>query len=100
MKCKTMQDLRADVNCHPPYVTQNAMGRDIIAKGTVICKDEFPLADCVTLVLNGLAIPFDEECSKACNLTQVAIDAKIAAMEKMLHPKEDEDDEFEDEDDE
>lgn len=100
MKCKTVQDLRADVNCHPPYVTKNVMGREIVAAGTVICRDEFPLADCVTLVLNGLAIPVDEECQKACNLTQVELDRKVAAMEKMLHPKEDEEDEFEDEEEE
>ena len=98
MKCKTTQDLRCDVNCHPPYITKNAMGRDVIAKGTIICRDEFALADCVSLVRNGLAIPMDDECRKACDMSQAKIDAAVAAMEKMLHPKEDEEDEFEEED--
>jgi len=99
VKCKTTQDLRCDVNCFPGYVTQNIMGRDIIAKGTVICRDEFALADCVTLVLNGLAVPVDDECRAACNLDAAQIAAKVAAMEKMLHPPEDEDDdEYEDDD--
>ena len=99
MKCKTVQDLRADVNCYPGYVTQNVMGRDIIAKGTVICRAEFALANCVSLVLNGLAVPFDDECRDACNLNEVQIAAKVAAMEKMLHPPEDdsEDDDEEEE---
>lgn len=76
------------------------MGRDIIAKGTIICRDEFALADCVTLVLNGLAIPFDEECKAACNLDAMQIAAKVAAMEKLLHPTEVDEDEDEDEEDE
>lgn len=99
MKCQTTQDLRTDVGCFPKYITQNIMGRDIIAKGTIICKDEFPLADCVTLVLNGLAVPVDDECRAACNLNEAQIAAKVAAMEKMLHPDTDvDDDEFDEED--
>ena len=96
MKCKTVQDLRCDVHCYPGYISQNVMGRDVIAKGTIICRDEFALADCVSLVRNGLAIPMDEECRKASDMSQAKIDAAVAAMEKMLHPKEDdEEDEYE-----
>lgn len=100
MKCQTTQDLRADVNCLPAYVTKNSMGRDVIARGTVICRDEFPPADCVTLVLNGLAVPVDDECREACNLDAAQIAAKVAAMERMLHPPEDDSDDEFDEDDE
>ena len=97
MKCKTTHDIRADVNCFPKYVTQNIMGRDIIAKGTVICRDEFALADCVSLVMNGLAMPVDDECRMACNLDAAQIAAKVEAMERLLHPPLDEDDEDDDE---
>lgn len=96
MKCQTVHDIRADINCFPGYVTQNIMGRDIIAKGTIICRDQFALADCVALVMNGLAVPLDDECRAACNLDAAQIAAKVAAMDKLLHPSdvdEDEDDE-------
>lgn len=97
MKCKTIREIRADVNCFPKYVTLNAAGREVIATGTVICRDEFPLADCVTLVLNGLAIPEDDECRKACNRTDSEITAAREAMDRLLNPDsyDDDDDNFE-----
>ena len=87
MKCKTIREIRADVNCHPPYVSKNSLGRDVIAAGVVICKEEFPLADCVTLVQNGLAIPEDEECRLACNRTEHQLAAARMAMTKLLSGK-------------
>lgn len=99
MKCKTIRDIRADVNCHPAYVSKNAMGRDVIAAGVVICREEFPLADCVTLVLNGLAIPEDEECRAACNRTESQLQDAREAMEKLLNPPEEDEEDYEDEED-
>ena len=89
-----------DVNYFPGYITKNIMGRGIIAKGTMICRDAFALADCVTLVLNGLAVPVDDECRAACNVSEAQIAAKVEAMEKMLHPPEDDDDDEEDDEEE
>ena len=101
MKCKTIREIRCDVNCHPAYVSKNSEGRDVIAPGVVICRDEFPLADCVTLVLNGMAIPDDEECRLACNRSESQLQAARDAMERMLNPPvEDEEDDDEDEEDE
>jgi len=101
VKCKTIREIRCDVNCHPAYVSKNASGRDVIAPGVVICREEFPLADCVTLVLNGLAIPEDDECRLACNRSDAQLQAARDAMEKLLNPPvEDEDDDDEDEEDE
>jgi hypothetical protein len=103
MKCKTIRDISADVNCHPPYVSLNLLGRKVIKAGTTICKEEFSLADCVTLVLNGLAIPEDDECRAACNRTEFQIAAAKAAMDKLLSGKSlsglDEDEEENEEDD-
>lgn len=84
MKCKTIRDVRADVNCYPQYVTLDAAGRKVIAAGTVICKDEFPLADCVTLVVNGLAVPEDDECREACGKSAAELSAARAAMTRLL----------------
>ena len=100
MKCKTIREIRCDVNCHPAYVSTNAAGRDVIAPGVVICRDEFPLADCVTLVLNGLAIPFYDECSAACNRTETQLQAALEAMDKLLNPPADDEEEEDEEDDE
>jgi len=101
VKCKTIREIRCDVNCHPAYVSKNAEGRDVIAPGVVICRDEFPLADCVTLVLNGMAIPDDDECRLACNRSESQLQAARDAMERMLNPLvEDEEDDEEDEEDE
>lgn len=87
MKCKTIREIRADVNCHPPYVTRNALGREVIAAGTIVCRDEFPLADCVKLVQNGLAVPEDEECRRGCNRTEAQLQAAQDAMTKLLSGK-------------
>lgn len=103
MKCKTIRDIDADVNCFPAYVSENAMGKKVIRAGTVICRDEFPLADCVTLVLNGLAVPADEECRKACNRSEAQIAAAKEAMDRLLSGKgmvEDDEDDEDEEDDE
>lgn len=97
MKCRTIREIAADVNCHPPYVSINALGRPVIAAGTVICKDEFPLADCPALVLNGLAVPIDDECRAACNRTDAELAAARAAMAKLLAGAEQIEDEDEDE---
>lgn len=75
------------------------MGRDIIAAGVVICRDEFPLADCVTLVRNGLAIPEDEECRVACDRTEEQLTEAREAMDKMLNPPDETEEEDDDEDD-
>jgi len=99
MKCKTIREIGADVNCHPPYVSINALGRKVIAAGVTICRDEFPLADCVTLVLNGLPIPLDDECRLGCNRTEEQLQAARVAMTNLLAGKSidgDDDDEFED----
>lgn len=103
MKCKTIRDIDADVNCFPAYVSETATGKKVIRSGTVICRDEFPLADCVTLVLNGLAVPADEECRKACNRTEAQIAAAKEAMDRLLSGKgmvEDDEDDEDEEDDE
>jgi hypothetical protein len=84
MKCRTIREIAADVNCHPPYVTLNSLGRRVIASGTIICQKEFPLADCVSLVLNGLAVAEDDECRLACNRTDAELAAAKVAMDKLL----------------
>lgn len=101
MKCRTIREIDADVKCFPAYVSETATGKKVIRSGTVICRDEFPLADCVTLVLNGLAVPEDDECRKACNRSQAQIAAAKEAMDRLLSGKglaEDEDDEDEEDD--
>lgn len=103
MKCKTIRDIDADVNCFSAYVSENAIGKKVIRAGTVICRDEFALADCVTLVLNGLAVPADEECRKACNRSEAQIAAAKEAMDRLLSGKgmvEDDEDDEDEEDDE
>ena len=100
MKCKTIREIRCDVDCHPAYVSKNAVGREVIAPGVIICRDEFALADCVTLVLNGLAIPFDDECRAACNRTETQLQAAREAMDKMLNPPADDEEGEDEEDDE
>ena len=98
MKCKTTRDIYADVNCFLPYVTETSAGKKIIASGTLICRDEFPLANCVALVQNGLADPADEECRLACNRTESEIAAAKEAIDRLLNGKglsEDEDEEDE-----
>ena len=103
MKCKTIRDIDADVNCFPGYASENAMGKKVIRAGTVICRDEFALADCVTLVLNGLAVPADEECRKACNRSEAQIAAAKEAMDRLLSGKgmvEDDEDDEDEEDEE
>ena len=103
MKCKTIRNIDADVNCLPSYVLKTARGKEVIPAGTVICRDEFALADCVTLVLNGLAVPADEECRKACNRSEAQIAAAKDAMDRLLSGKgmvEDDEDDEDEEDDE
>jgi hypothetical protein len=100
MKCKTSRDIDADVGCFPKYITTTEAGKKIIAAGTVICRDEFPLANCVALVHNGLASPEDEECRAACNRTACEIAAAKEAMDRLLNGKGLPEDEDEDEDDE
>lgn len=101
MKCRTIRDIDADVNCFSAYVSETATGKKMIRSGTVICRDEFALADCVTLVLNGLAVPEDDECRKACNRSEAQIAAAKEAMDRLLSGKglaEDENDEDEEDD--
>lgn len=101
MKCRTIRDIDADVNCFPAYVSETATGKKVIRSGTVICRDEFALADCVTLVLNGLAVPEDAECRKACNRSEAQIAAAKEAMDRLLSGKglaEDDDEENEEDD--
>lgn len=103
MKCLTTRDIDSDVNCFPKYVSENAVGKKVIKGGTLICRDEFPLADCVALVLNGLATPADDECRKACNRTDAQIAAAKEAMDRLLSGKgmvEDDDEDDDEEDDE
>jgi hypothetical protein len=90
------------VNCFPAYVTETPAGKKIIASGTLICHDEFPLANCVALVQNGLADPADEECKLACNRTESEIAVAQEAMHRLLSGKglADDDDEEEDEENE
>jgi hypothetical protein len=98
VKCKTTRDIDADVNCFPAYVTETPAGKKIIASGTLIRRDEFPLANCVALVQNGLADPADEECRLACNRTESEIAIAKEAMDRLLNGKglhEDEDEEDE-----
>ena len=102
MKCRTSRNIDADVNCFPKYVTTTESGKKIISAGTLICHDEFPLANCVALVQNGLATPEDDECRLACNRTESEIAAAKAAMDRLLSGKgmsEDDEEENENEED-
>jgi len=100
VKCRTNRNIDADVGCFPKYVTTTESGKKIIAAGTVICRDEFPLANCVALVHNGLASPEDEECRAACNRTDSEIAAAKDAMDRLLNGKGSIEDEEDDEDEE
>lgn len=100
MKCKTTRDIDADAGCFPKYVTTTEAGKKIIASGTLICRDEFSLANCVALVQNGLADPADEECRLACNRTESEIAVAKEAMDRLLNGKGSPEDEDDDEDEE
>ena len=102
MKCKTTRIIDVDAGCEP-YVREDERGKKIIPAGTTICAEVYPPANCVSLVLNGLAEPADDECRKACNLTDVQIAEKKAAMDRLLSGKgmiEDDNEEDDEEDDE
>lgn len=105
MKCKTVRNIDVFAGCEP-YAVTVAIGdrtKKIIPAGTVICRDEYPPADCVTLVRNGLATPEDDECRLASNRTASEIAAAIAAMDRLLSGKpmvDDDEDEEDEEDDE
>ena len=102
MKCKTVRNIDSDTGCFPGYVSLDVMGRPVIAAGTVICRDEFPAANCVALVRNGLADPVDDECREACRMTDTQIREAQAAMDRMwtVDDSDDNADDTEDEDDE
>lgn len=105
MKCRTTRNIDVFAGCEP-YVVEIPFGqgtKKVIPAGVVICKAEYPPADCVTLVLNGLATPEDDECRKACNRSDAQIAAAKEAMDRLLSGKgmaeDDDDDEEEDEED-
>lgn len=105
MKCKTVRNIDVFAGCEP-YVIEIPCGqgmKKIIPAGTLICRDEYPPADCVTLVQNGLAEPADDECKAACNMTAAQIAAAKVAMDRLLAgkgPVDDDDDDESEEDDE
>lgn len=103
MKCRTTRNIDVYAGCEP-YVSTDVMGRKVIPAGTVICQAEYPPADCVALVRNGLADPVDDECRKAANRTQFELDAAKEAIERMysgeLPEDVDDDDDSEEDDDE
>jgi hypothetical protein len=54
----------------------------------------------VALVRNGEAVPLDDECRKACSMTQAQIEAAVRANHKLYSPEDTqtEDDENEQDD--
>lgn len=103
MRCKATRDIGVAPLCDPKLVTQNELGRPVIANGTVIDEAECPTADCVRLVKSGMAVPLDDECREACKMTDTQIAAAQAAVDKMMVARGvegDEDDDDIDEEDE
>jgi hypothetical protein len=105
VKCKTVRNIDVFAGCEP-YVIEIQFGqgmKKIIPAGTLICRDEYPPADCVKLVQNGLAEPADDECRQACNMTAAQINDAKVAMDRLLAgkgPVDDDEDEEPEEDDE
>ena len=99
MKCITTRDLGV-VDCWESPLIVESDSRRFVPAGTEIDQDVHPETTCVALVRNGEAVPLDDECRKACSMTQAQIEAAVRANHKLYSPEEtpteDDDDEQDD----
>lgn len=79
MKCKTTRDLGVVDTWESPLIVESD-SRRFIPVGTVIDQAAHPETNCVALVRNGEAVPFDEECQTACAMTGGQIEAAVRAQ--------------------
>lgn len=90
MQCRTTRDLGAVDSWQSPLIVESD-SRRFVPVGTLIDQAEHPETDCVALVCNGEAVPVDEECRRACAMTQAQIEAAVRAQHR-LHAADTEDD--------
>lgn len=99
MKCRTTRELGV-VDCWKSPLIVESDSRRFVPAGTEIDQDLHPETNCVALVRNGEAVPLDDECRKACSMTQAQIEAAVRANHKLYSPEEtqteDDDDEQDD----
>lgn len=82
MQCRTTRDLGAVDSWQSPLIVESD-SRRFVPVGTLIDQTEHPETNCVALVRNGEAVPVDEECRRACAMTQAQIEAAVRAQHRM-----------------
>jgi len=91
MKCKTTRDLGVVDSWESPLIAIRN-GRRVIPSGTIIDQGEHPETRCVALVRNGEAVPMDDECREACEMSAQQIAAAVAARARIEMSDEGDDD--------
>lgn len=82
MKCKTTRDLAVVPTWKSPLIVTDGKRR-YVAAGTIIDQHEHPETNCVALVRNGEAVPMDEECREAAQMTAAQVAAAVTARERL-----------------
>lgn len=85
MRCQYTRDVDAGPQCPPELITEKH-GRKIIAAGTIIDQQKYPITRPDHDVRAGIAIPLDDECRKACGMSTEQIAAAQKALAKMYEP--------------
>ena len=85
MKCRTTRELGV-VDCWESPLIVESDSRRFIPAGTEIDQTAHPETNCVALVQNGEAVPLDDECREACQMTQAQIEAAVRANQKLYLP--------------
>lgn len=98
MKCITTRELGV-VDCWQSPLIVESDSRRFVPAGTEIDQDVHPETNCVALVRNGEAVPLDDECRKACSMTQAQIEAAVRANHKLYSPEETQTEEDDEQDD-
>ena len=98
MKCITTRELGV-VDCWESPLIVESDSRRFIPAGTEIDQELHPETNCVALVRNGEAVPLDDECRKACSMTQAQIEAAVRANHKLYSPEETQTEEDDEQDD-
>ena len=98
MKCITTRELGV-VDCWQSPLIVESDSRRFVPAGTEIDQELHPETNCVALVRNGEAVPLDDECRKACSMTQAQIEAAVRANHKLYAPEETQTEEDDEQDD-
>ena len=98
MKCITTRELSV-VDCWQSPLIVESDSRRFVPAGTEIDQELHPETNCVALVRNGEAVPLDDECRKACSMTQAQIEAAVRANHKLYSPEESQTEEDDEQDD-